>query len=64
MRDSYGETLDDDTLAFIVDPVRAVQDSMNFYFQPVSWAVGARRPGDLPEERCTTGRCRPPCRTR
>jgi pimeloyl-ACP methyl ester carboxylesterase len=38
MRESYGERLDDDTLAFIVDPVRAVQDSMNFYFQPVSWA--------------------------
>jgi pimeloyl-ACP methyl ester carboxylesterase len=37
MRDSYGETLDDETLEFIVDPVRAVKDSMNFYFQPVSW---------------------------
>ncbi|MDZ4828042.1 MAG: hypothetical protein SGJ13_16500 [Actinomycetota bacterium] len=35
MRDSYGITLDDDTLAFIVDPVRAVKDSMHFYFQPV-----------------------------
>jgi pimeloyl-ACP methyl ester carboxylesterase len=39
MRDSYGETLDDETLQFIVDPVRAVKDSMNFYFQPVSWAA-------------------------
>ena len=39
MRDSYGETLDDATLAYIVDPVRAVQDSMNFYFQPISWAA-------------------------
>ena len=39
IRDSYGETLDDETLHFIVDPVRAVKDSMNFYFQPVSWAT-------------------------
>jgi pimeloyl-ACP methyl ester carboxylesterase len=38
MRDAYGETLDDDTLAFVVDPVRAVVDSMNVYFQPVHWA--------------------------
>jgi pimeloyl-ACP methyl ester carboxylesterase len=39
MRTSYGETLDDETLAHVVDPVRAVKDSMNFYFQPVSWAA-------------------------
>jgi pimeloyl-ACP methyl ester carboxylesterase len=39
IRSSYGETLDDETLQFIVDPVRAVKDSMNFYFQPVSWAA-------------------------
>ncbi len=44
MRDSYGETLDDETLQFIVAPVRAVKDSMNFYFQPVSWAAV----GDIP----------------
>jgi pimeloyl-ACP methyl ester carboxylesterase len=37
MRESYGERLDDETLRFITDPVRAVKDSMNFYFQPVSW---------------------------
>jgi pimeloyl-ACP methyl ester carboxylesterase len=37
VRESYGERLDDDTLRFITDPARAVKDSMNFYFQPVSW---------------------------
>jgi pimeloyl-ACP methyl ester carboxylesterase len=38
-RGAYGgEPLDDDTLDFVVDPVRNVKDSMNFYFQPVgSW---------------------------
>jgi pimeloyl-ACP methyl ester carboxylesterase len=44
MRTAYGDTLDDDTLAFVVDPVRAVKDSMNFYFQPVSWAAAAAVP--------------------
>jgi pimeloyl-ACP methyl ester carboxylesterase len=44
MRTSYGDTLDDDTLTFVVDPVRAVKDSMNFYFQPVSWAAAAGIP--------------------
>ena len=38
MRNAYGEELDDDTLAFVVDPVRNVVDSMNVYFQPVHWA--------------------------
>lgn len=37
LRSSYGETLDDETLAFVVDPARFVVDSMNVYFQPVSW---------------------------
>jgi len=37
MRDAYGEQLDDDTLAFVTDPVRAVPDSFNIYYQPVSW---------------------------
>jgi pimeloyl-ACP methyl ester carboxylesterase len=37
-RNSYGEPLDDELLAFMMDPVRCVADSMNFYFQPVSWA--------------------------
>lgn len=38
MRDAYGERLDDETLAFVTDPVRAVVDTMNVYFQPVHWA--------------------------
>jgi pimeloyl-ACP methyl ester carboxylesterase len=39
-RTSYGgDPLDDELLAFVVDPVRCVRDSMNFYFQPVSWAA-------------------------
>ncbi|MGH8978600.1 MAG: alpha/beta fold hydrolase, partial [Acidimicrobiia bacterium] len=45
MRTSYGgDPLDDETLRYIVDPVRAVKDSMNFYFQPVSWAQIATIP--------------------
>jgi pimeloyl-ACP methyl ester carboxylesterase len=44
MRASYGDTLDDATLAFVVDPARAVKDSMNFYFQPISWASIATIP--------------------
>jgi pimeloyl-ACP methyl ester carboxylesterase len=39
MREAYGERLDDETLAFVTDPARAVKDSMTFYFQPVSWAA-------------------------
>lgn len=39
-RGSYGgDPLDDDLLAFMVDPARCIQDSMNFYFQPVSWGA-------------------------
>jgi pimeloyl-ACP methyl ester carboxylesterase len=39
MRSAYGgDPLDDETLAFVVDPSRAIKDSMNIYFQPVSWA--------------------------
>ncbi len=33
-----GDPLDDDTVAFLVDPVRCVQDTVEHYFQPVSWA--------------------------
>ena len=33
-----GEPLPDDLVAFLSDPRRCVRDSMNFYFQPVSWA--------------------------
>ncbi len=33
-----GDPLDDDTLAFVVDPVRCVSDTVNHYFQPVHWS--------------------------
>jgi pimeloyl-ACP methyl ester carboxylesterase len=37
-RRSYGgEPLDDELLAFVTDPSRWALDSMNVYFQPVSW---------------------------
>ena len=41
-RNAYGgDPLDDDTLAFVVDPVRCVPDTVHHYFQPVRWsAVG------------------------
>ena len=36
---SYGgEPLDDETLHWILDPERLVEDSMNLYFQPVHWS--------------------------
>ena len=35
-RNAYGgDPLDDDTLAFMVDPVRCVPDTVHHYFQPV-----------------------------
>ena len=39
-----GDPLDDETLAFVVDPVRSVTDTVNHYFQPVDWSPIARRP--------------------
>ena len=36
-RNAYGEPLDDESLAFVLDPARFVHDSMNVYFQPLSW---------------------------
>jgi pimeloyl-ACP methyl ester carboxylesterase len=40
VRDAYGgDPLPDDLIAFLSDPRRCVRDSMNFYFQPVSWAA-------------------------
>jgi pimeloyl-ACP methyl ester carboxylesterase len=39
-RTTYGgDPLDDDQLAFVVDPVRSVPDTVHHYFQPVSWSV-------------------------
>ena len=44
-RHTYGgDPLDDDTLAFVVDPVRSVTDTVNHYFQPVDWSVAAHIP--------------------
>jgi pimeloyl-ACP methyl ester carboxylesterase len=44
-RNAYGgDPLDDDTLAFMVDPVRCVPDTVHHYFQPVHWSVAARVP--------------------
>jgi pimeloyl-ACP methyl ester carboxylesterase len=39
MRTAYGIEIDDATLEFVNDPARAIRDSMNFYFQSVSWAT-------------------------
>jgi pimeloyl-ACP methyl ester carboxylesterase len=39
-----GDPLDDDTLAFMVDPVRCVADTVHHYFQPVHWSKVAGIP--------------------
>ena len=39
--------LDDATLAFMVDPVRCVPDTVHHYFQPVHWSTRRRRAGDV-----------------
>jgi pimeloyl-ACP methyl ester carboxylesterase len=33
-----GDPLDDDALAFVVDPVRCVPDTVHHYFQPIHWS--------------------------
>jgi pimeloyl-ACP methyl ester carboxylesterase len=39
-RTTYGgEPLTDDDLAFVVDPVRCVPDTIHHYFQPVRWSL-------------------------
>jgi pimeloyl-ACP methyl ester carboxylesterase len=44
-RKTYGgEPLDDETLAYVVDPVRCVTDTINHYFQPVHWSAAPRVP--------------------
>jgi pimeloyl-ACP methyl ester carboxylesterase len=41
-RTAYGgDPLDDDELAFVVDPVRCVPDGVHHYFQPVTWSAAA-----------------------
>ncbi|HEX5614443.1 MAG TPA: alpha/beta hydrolase [Acidimicrobiia bacterium] len=39
-----GDPLDDETLAFVTDPVRCVPDTVNHYFQPVHWSRAAHVP--------------------
>jgi pimeloyl-ACP methyl ester carboxylesterase len=39
-----GDPLDDDTLAFMVDPRRCVPDGVHHYFQPVRWSRAASVP--------------------
>lgn len=44
-RNAYGgDPLDDDTLMFVVDPVRCVADTVHHYFQPVHWSTVAGLP--------------------
>jgi pimeloyl-ACP methyl ester carboxylesterase len=43
-RNAYGTPLTDDDLAFVVDPVRCVVDTMSHYLQPVSWASATATP--------------------
>ncbi len=39
-RTAYGgDPLDDETLAFMVDPARCVPDTVHHYFQPVHWST-------------------------
>jgi pimeloyl-ACP methyl ester carboxylesterase len=40
---SGGDPLDDDTLAYVVDPVRCVEDTVHHYFQPVHWSLAGDR---------------------
>jgi pimeloyl-ACP methyl ester carboxylesterase len=44
-RTAYGgDPLDDDTLAYMVDPLRCVDDTVHHYFQPVRWSTVAGVP--------------------
>jgi pimeloyl-ACP methyl ester carboxylesterase len=44
-RTAYGgDPLDDDTLAYMVDPLRCVEDTVHHYFQPVRWSTVAGVP--------------------
>jgi len=50
-----GDPLDDETLAFVVDPARCVQDTVNHYRQPVRWSQA----GDVPVTYVVNERDRP-----
>lgn len=39
-----GDPLDDDDLAFLVDPIRCVADTVHHYFQAVHWSMAADVP--------------------
>jgi pimeloyl-ACP methyl ester carboxylesterase len=44
-RTTYGgDPLDDDDLAFVVDPVRCVPDTVHHYFQSIAWSSAATVP--------------------
>jgi pimeloyl-ACP methyl ester carboxylesterase len=44
-RGAYGEDLlNDDDLAFVVDPARCVPDTIHHYFQPVRWSLASGVP--------------------
>ena len=44
-RNAYGgPPLDDETLAYMVDPIRCVPDTVHHYFQPVRWSDVASIP--------------------
>jgi pimeloyl-ACP methyl ester carboxylesterase len=39
VRTAYGgDPLDDETVAYVADPLRYVEDTVHHYFQPVSWS--------------------------
>jgi pimeloyl-ACP methyl ester carboxylesterase len=50
-----GDPLTDDQLAFVVDPVRCVADTVHHYFQPIHWS----EIGDLPVTYVLNERDRP-----
>lgn len=51
-----GDPLDDETLAFVVDPLRLVPDTVHHYFQPVRWSLV---PTEVPVTYLLTLRDRP-----
>lgn len=55
-REGYGgDPLDDESLAFVTDPLRCVPDGVHHYFQPVHWSAA----GDVPVTYLLNERDRP-----